>query len=33
MTAAHPLVDSVAIARRLVDGYRENLPSLGALLS
>lgn len=31
--AAHPLVDSVAIARRLVDGYRENLPSLGALLS
>ncbi|MDR6866913.1 6-phospho-beta-glucosidase [Microbacterium resistens] len=31
--AAHPLVDSVAVARRLVDGYRERLPSLGALLS
>ncbi|MEA5116917.1 MAG: 6-phospho-beta-glucosidase, partial [Propionicimonas sp.] len=31
--AAHPLVDSVAIARRLVDGYTANLPDLARLLS
>ncbi|MBW1640258.1 6-phospho-beta-glucosidase [Microbacterium resistens] len=30
--AAHPLVDSVSVARRLVDGYRAGFPSLGDLL-
>lgn len=28
--AAHPLVDSVAIARRLLDTYRSTLPGVGA---
>lgn len=31
--AAHPLVDSVTVAKRLVDGYRSKLPTLGALLN
>ena len=31
--AAHPLVDSVSVARQLVDGYRSNFPSLGVLLN
>ena len=30
--AAHPLVDSVAVARRLLDGYREALPEVGRAL-
>lgn len=31
--AAHPLVDSVNVAKSLVDGYRSALPSLGRLLN
>lgn len=31
--AAHPLVDSLAVARQLVDGYRTKFASLGELLS
>ncbi|WP_299037654.1 6-phospho-beta-glucosidase [uncultured Pseudokineococcus sp.] len=30
--AAHPLVDSVAVARLLLDGYREALPEVGRAL-
>lgn len=30
--AAHPLVDSVGVARSLLDRYRENFPEIGALL-
>jgi 6-phospho-beta-glucosidase len=30
--ALHPLVDSVAVARRLLDGYRARLPGLAAVL-
>lgn len=30
--AAHPLVDSVAVARRLLDGYRAALPGVAAAL-
>lgn len=30
--AAHPLVDSVAVARRLVDGYRSAIPEVGRAL-
>lgn len=30
--AAHPLVDSVAVARRLVDGYSAHFESIGKLL-
>lgn len=29
--ATHPLVDSVAVARRLLDGYRAHFPELGYL--
>lgn len=28
--AAHPLVDSVAVARQLLDGYRERIPGVAA---
>ncbi|WP_309103649.1 6-phospho-beta-glucosidase [Microbacterium sp.] len=31
--AAHPLVDSVTVGRKLVDGYRSRFASLGELLS
>ncbi|MGW9629669.1 6-phospho-beta-glucosidase [Agromyces sp. NPDC055520] len=31
--AAHPLVDSVGVARSLLDRYREGFPEIGALLS
>lgn len=31
--AAHPLVDSVSVAKQLVDGYRSRIPTLGALLN
>jgi 6-phospho-beta-glucosidase len=30
--AQHPLVDSVAVAQRLLDGYRSRLPGLAAVL-
>ncbi|MEJ5946857.1 6-phospho-beta-glucosidase [Pseudokineococcus basanitobsidens] len=30
--AAHPLVDSVAVARQLLDGYRERIPEVGRAL-
>ncbi|SIO26835.1 6-phospho-beta-glucosidase [Agromyces cerinus] len=30
--AAHPLVDSVGVARSLLDRYRENFPEIGSLL-
>jgi 6-phospho-beta-glucosidase len=30
--AAHPLVDSVAVARKLVDGYSQKFESIGRLL-
>jgi 6-phospho-beta-glucosidase len=30
--AQHPLVDSVSVAQRLLDGYRARLPSLAAVL-
>ncbi|PPG31302.1 6-phospho-beta-glucosidase [Pseudoclavibacter sp. RFBB5] len=30
--AAHPLVDSVAVARKLVDGYSQHFTSIGRLL-
>ncbi|MBL3685868.1 6-phospho-beta-glucosidase [Leucobacter zeae] len=30
--AAHPLVDSVAVAKRLLDGYRERIPGVAAAL-
>jgi 6-phospho-beta-glucosidase len=29
--AIHPLVDSVAVARRLLDGYQRQLPELAYL--
>lgn len=28
--AAHPLVDSVAVAKQLLDGYRQRIPGVGA---
>jgi 6-phospho-beta-glucosidase len=31
--AQHPLVDSVAVARALLDGYRAQLPGLAAVLT
>ncbi|MGH3586092.1 MAG: 6-phospho-beta-glucosidase, partial [Pseudonocardia sp.] len=31
--AQHPLVDSAAVARQLLDGYRAQLPGIAALLS
>jgi len=30
--ALHPLVDSVTVARRLLDGYRARIPELAAVL-
>lgn len=31
--AVHPLVDSVAVARRLLDGYRQRIPEVAAVLA
>ena len=31
--ATHPLVDSVDVARRLLDGYRRRIPEVAAVLS
>jgi 6-phospho-beta-glucosidase len=30
-SAIHPLIDSVAVARRLLDGYQRQLPELAYL--
>jgi 6-phospho-beta-glucosidase len=29
--ATHPLVDSVSVARRLLDGYQQRIPDLAYL--